>query len=129
MSHGSNVRSGSPLKPDKPGKAASAAPDSHVSAEEWQRRAEGWMRHAQTSDTEVAWLRKALGVTSTEESCALRDLLAREEEPRPISARKGDLLNMTLHAVRGANGLEEVWREHAQMWERRCDEATWKTLR
>jgi len=85
-------------------------------------RAEGWMRTAQTSDREVAWLRKALGIKSTEESCAIRDAVEQAEAEGPISWE--NIEKLTISAFRGALWLERVWRESSQMWERRCNEAT-----
>lgn len=85
-------------------------------------RVEGWMRTAQTSEREIAWLRKALGVKDTMESCAIRDAFERAEAEGPIPWE--DIEKLTISAFRGALWLERVWREQAAMWERRCNEAT-----
>lgn len=82
------------------------------------------MRHAQTSDAEVAWLRKALGITSTDESCAIRDAMERVYGTDKEPAALADLSKLTVSATRGVIWLEEVWREQAKMWERRCNQAT-----
>ena len=93
-----------------------------LSKDELVRKVEGWMRHAQTSDAEVAWLRKALGGIDTEQSCAIRDAFERAEAEGAIPWE--DIEKLTISAFRGALWLERTWRESSQMWERRCNQAT-----
>lgn len=103
-------------------RAATAHSFQALSKAELVAKAEGWMRHAQTSDREVAWLRKALGIKSTEESCAIRDAFEQAEAEGPIPWE--NIEKLTVSAFRGALWLEQVWRESSQMWERRCNQAT-----
>ena len=100
-----------------------AANRQEVSREELERRVEGWMRTAQTSEREVAWLRKALGIKDTFESCAIRDAMERVQA-KDQNPHLADMAKLTVAATRGAIWLEETWREQAKMWERRCNEAT-----
>lgn len=93
-----------------------------LSKAELVAKAEGWMRHAQTSDREVAWLRKAFGIKSTEESCAIRDAFEQAEAEGPIPWE--NIEKLTISAFRGALWLERVWREQAEMWKERCNMAT-----